>query len=470
MIDSSKGDPQSPLLGKRFDYKNYLLLVLACILAFNYVDRLALGLVLQNIKTDLHLSDTQLGFLSGIAFALFYSILGIPIGRLADRGNRVTIISVTAALWSAMVMLCGRATSFLQLLLIRIGVGVGEAGCMPPAYSLIADYFDRAERPRALAIYFVGGSLSTVIGYSGAGWLSELYGWRTMFLLVGLPGALLAAIAWLTLREPRLRPSNNSAGDTLAPPKSPSAEISQHAPPPHLLEVFRVLWGTATFRHLMLCLSVTYFFSYGIAQWQPAFFIRRWGLPPGQLGTWFAVTAGFGGMLGTYLGGYLASRYAPRNERLQLKGVALVLFTFGVISALVYLSPNYHLAFAFLGASSLGGTLSAGPMFAAMQGVVPQRMRALSVAITFLFANLIGLGLGPLAVGALSDWLRPLVGSDSLRYALLAICPGFMWAVWHAWRASKSVTLEVQAVAEDHRTSDRNEFSAASVRIRISVN
>src|SRR5687767_13558141 len=177
-------------------YKNYLLGLLTLILLFNCVDRLALGLLLQEIKIDLNLSDTQLGFLSGIAFALFYSIMGIPIARWADRGNRTVIISLTTAVWSLMVALCGAAGSFMQLMLIRIGVAIGEAGCVPPAHSLIADYFSRAERPRAVAIYMLGGPLSVIIGNFLAGWLNEFYGWRMTFAILGLPGLVLAALAW----------------------------------------------------------------------------------------------------------------------------------------------------------------------------------------------------------------------------------------------------------------------------------
>src|SRR5688500_10553590 len=164
-------------------YKQYLLAVLLVVLASNYMDRLALGLLLQDIKVDLALSDTQLGFLSGIAFALFYSVMGLPIARWADRGNRVAIITFTTVLWSAAVALCGVAGNFVQLLLIRMVVAVGEAGCIPPAHSLIADYFTRAERPRAVAIYMLGGQLS-VVGYFAAGWLNELYGWRVTFMLL----------------------------------------------------------------------------------------------------------------------------------------------------------------------------------------------------------------------------------------------------------------------------------------------
>ncbi len=287
-------------------YKHYLLAVLMVILAFNYVDRLALGLVLQDIKLEFHASDTKLGFLSGLAFALFYSVMGIPIARWADRGNRVTIISLTAALWSVMVVLCGRAGSFFQLLFARIGVAVGEAGFMPPANSLIPDYFDRAERPRAVAIYMLGGALSNLIGYFLAGWLNELYGWRSMFVMLGLPGLALAGLAGLTLREPRVR-------RTTTPPAQPAFQ-----------EICITLWSCTTFRHLLFCFSVVSFFGYGIAQWLPAFFFRSFGLKSGELGTWLAAIYGLGGAVGMYLGGALASRYAAHNERVQLKAMAIV--------------------------------------------------------------------------------------------------------------------------------------------------
>ena len=194
-------------------YRNYMLGVLLIMLAFNNADGLALGLVLQNIKVDLHLSDTQLGFLSGIAFALFYAVMGIPIARWADRGNRVTILTLTAAVWSVMMALCGMVTSFAQLLLVRIGVAIGETGCMPPAFSLIPDYFTRAERPRAVAIYLLGSNVSFVIGYLLAGWFNQLYGWRATFILLGLPGLVPAALAWFTLSEPRLEKSTATIGN-----------------------------------------------------------------------------------------------------------------------------------------------------------------------------------------------------------------------------------------------------------------
>lgn len=423
-------------------YRNYMLSVLLVILASNYVDRFALGLLMQNIKVDLDLTDTQLGFLSGIAFALFYSVMGIPIARWADRGNRIAIVALTTGVWSAAVALCGMAGSFVQLLLIRVGVAIGEAGCIPPALSLIADYFNRAERPRAVSIYMLGKPLSIVFGFFVAGWLNEFYGWRMTFMLLGGPGLLLAGVAWFTLKEPRRRKEGvgASVGDAV------------HAEPvqPGLKEVCATLWANATFRHLVLCLSVSFFFGYGILQWQPAFFIRSYGLKTGELGTWMALIYGVGGLFGIYWGGALASRYAANNERLQLSAMAIAFSSFGLILACAYLVTNLYFAFALLALATIGGHSITGPIFALIQTLVPERMRAMSVAIIYLFANLVGMGLGPLAAGALSDAFRSWAGEESLRYALLSLCPGYLWCGWHLWRGSRTVTGDLEHA---HRAS-----------------
>jgi predicted MFS family arabinose efflux permease len=419
-------------------YKRYLLAVLTATLAFNWSDRIALGLVTENVRTDLRLSDTELGFLTGIAFALFYSVMGVPIARWADRGNRVTIISLTTCLWSILVAACGVASSFSQLLLIRIGVGIGEAGCVPPAHSLIADYFSRAERPRAVATYLQGGQISLVVTYFLAGWLSQLYGWRMMFILLGLPGIGLAALAWLTLREPR-REGSPHEGMSDTEPRTPDRSSE-----PSLKEVCLTLWTNMTFRHLLYSISVFYFFGYGILQWQPAFFVRSFGLSTGEIGTWFALVLGLCGIVGNQWGGEWATRYAPNNERLQLRVIALANVAFnGLVWALVYFSQNYYVAFALMGLATVGGNTLFGPLFGTIQTLVPPHMRAMSIALILLFANLVGMGLGPLAVGVISDALRPHFGQESLRYALLACCPGYLWVSWHLWAASRTVVRDL---------------------------
>lgn len=415
-------------------YRRYLLLMLAAIFAFNNVDRLAVGVVLQAIKLDLHLTDTELGFLTGIAFALFYAVMGIPIARWADRSNRVMIIAITTVLWSAAVMACGLAANFAQLLLIRIAVAVGEAGCLPTSLSLISDHFSRAERPRAIAFYLQGGSLSLFMGYFAAGWLNQLYGWRMTFVWLGLPGLCLALIVWFTLREPREAQGAKEVGGR-------AGQVEQA--PASLRSVCALLWSSRTFRHLLLFYLVMTFFNIGIVQWQPAFLVRSFHLRTGELGTWSALVCGTGMIVGLYLGGEWASRRAAGNERLQLRMMALAWCTVGMASSFIYLAPNQYWAFLFMGVWNVVGTTTSGPLNATIQTLVPERMRATAMTLVMLFANLIGVGLGPLAVGAVSDWLQPLVGVESLRYALLAFSPGYLWGAWHLWRASRSVEAEL---------------------------
>jgi predicted MFS family arabinose efflux permease len=394
-------------------------------------------LVLQDIKRDLRLSDTQLGFMTGIAFALFYSMLGVPLARWADSGNRITIITLTTAVWSVMVALCGWAVRFPQLMLIRIGVGVGEAGCIPPAQSLMADHFTREERPRASAIYQLGVPLSFVVGYFVAGWINQLYGWRTMFVWLGLPGLVLSVLVWFTLQEPR-------RGRSVDAPLSTGGVAQSSAP--SFKDVCVFLWRNSTFRHLLLAYSVMYFFGYGILQWQPTFFIRSFGMSTGSLGTWFAVVFGGFGFAGTYWGGHMASRYAKGDERLQLRAISVMYCVLAVLSFSVYLCSNMYLALALLAVFAFGQYSIAGPLLATIQTLIPERMRATAIAIIYLFANLIGMGLGPLAAGMMSDALRPAAGDESLRYSLLILSPGYFWVAWHMARASKTVTGAIEAV------------------------
>jgi MFS family permease len=365
------------------------------------------------------------------------------------------------AAWGVMVTLCGLTASFVQLLLIRIGVAVGEAGCLPAVNSLIPDHFTRAERPRAVAICMMGGSLSFVIGYFVAGWLNELWGWRAMFMMLGLPGLGLAALAWFTLREPRLgKPSieadghasiSMSVGKVTATPPSPRERRGDGGEvPPSLKEVCVTLWASRAFRHLLFYFSVGSFFNVGILQWQPAFLIRSYGLKTGELGTWLAVVNAFSGVLGTYIGGELASRRAANNEPLQLMAIAVLYSSLGVITAFIYLVHSHYLAFGLIALATVVLAAISGPLYATIQTLVPPQMRATSIALILLFSSLIGTGLGPLTVGVLSDGMRPLAGENSLRYALLALCPGYLWAAWHLWRASKTVIRDLKEVEGDY--------------------
>jgi MFS family permease len=276
----------------------------------------------------------------------------------------------------------------------------------------------------------LGGPISLSLGYLLVGWLNEWFGWRMTFMLLALPGFFAALLAWRTVREPRVEAAPIAA-----------AQDSQQ---PGFTEVVVTLWKSATFRHLLWCHAVWYFFGFGLLQWQPAFFIRSHGLSTGEIGTWFSVIYGITGVA-VYFGGELAARYAADNERLQLRACAWAMVFFAVTNPIAYLLPNANAAMGVLAFASLGHAVL-GPILASVQTLVPPRMRAMALAIIYLFANLIGLGLGPLAAGAFSDALQPTLGTDSLRYALVILCPGHLWAGWHLWRASQTIGRDLAAM------------------------
>ena len=414
----------------KLQYKNYMLILLTIIAAFNYLDRYVLALVLEPIKQEFQLSDGQLGLLTGFAFALFYASAGIPIARWADRGNRNTIVTITTGLWSAMVALSGLVGSFYQLLLVRVGVAVGEAGCLPTGQSLISDYFDRAERPRAMAIYWMCAPISVILGYFGGGWLAEYLGWRMTFVVMGLPGILIAIIAKFTLREPRIKESLVVAPDQ-----------------PSFKDVIYSLWKGPSFRHIVVAFCIAYFFGLGIGQWLPTFFIRSHGMGAGEVGSWLALTWGICGVLGTYLGGLLAGRYANHKEGLQMRAVALLFILNGFLYVMICLSLSQVVALTLLGLTGVTFGLTSAVVFSAILSLVNDRMRSTAMALIFLLANLVGLGLGPIAVGLLSDVLMPQYGNESLRYALVLFSPGYVWVAFHYWKSGRTIEAEI-SIAE----------------------
>lgn len=436
--DTSMHEAREVVAPASNSYRKYLLAVLLLILAMNYVDRMAISLLLQEVKVDLQLSDTQLGLLTGIAFAFFFAVMGIPIGRWADRGNRVTIISLTTAIFSAAVALCGAATSFVQLLLIRVLAAVGEAGCQPTGLSLISDFFSRADRPRAIARYMLGSPIAFILGFFLTGWLNELLGWRLTFGAIAIPGFLLALLALLTLREPR---------------RGTVALAAHVKSRPAFGATVKALLANAAYRNLLLGMSIQSFFVTGVVLWQPSFFIRTHGLDTGELGTWIAIVYGLTGIAGTWAGGEAASRWARGNERRQLATIAVLFVALAFIKPWVYLVANYHAAFILLGVVSFFAGMSNGPIYAASQTSVPAPMRATSTAILLLFSNLIGSGLGPLAIGALSDAFNSHHGTDALRYALALFSPGYLWAALHLWLAGRHFENENPAAAGVPTTS-----------------
>lgn len=412
--------------------------VLGLVLTFNYVDRSLLGIVLQSVKQELRLSDTELGFLSGIAFAFFYALMGIPIARWSDKGNRVTLIAITTFLWGGAMLLSGAAQTFRQLLIARVLAAVGEAGCIPASLSIISDLYKRTELPKAMGLYLSFGFASLFIAYFAGGWITQFYGWRMGFILLGCTALPLMLAILTALKEPRNCELRQMPGNG-------TRKIS-----PNVFSIGKSLWKTPTYRHLTITISLTYFFGFGLNAWQASFFMRSYSMMPGELGTWLTLSFGISGLIGTYLGGQFASRFAGSDEARQLKYIALGSVAFALIAPWTYISGNKYIGFAFVAISGMILSAGNGPLYAAIQSVVPQEIRATAMGVLYFFANLIGAGLGPLFAGMLSDSFHRQFGQESLRYALLCMYPGYIWCAWHIWRASRFVKCDLASVGEPH--------------------
>jgi MFS family permease len=406
--------------------------LLFVVYVFNFIDRSILSILLESIKEEFQLSDTQLGLLSGPAFAIFYTVVGLPIARWSDRGKRTSIIAGAVVVWSAMTALTGFAQSFLHLLLARIGVGVGEAGCSPPAHSLLSDYFPPSRRATVLAIYSLGIPIGGGIGFIAGGWLEEFFDWRTAFIVVGAPGVLLALIVKLTLKEPK-------RGQFDEP-------VVARAPQQSVWQVLKFMNSLKSFRHLAIAAALHAFYGYGASAFVAAFFRRSHQMDPGELGTWFGIIAFTAGSLGTFLGGFLADRLAKRDQRWYMWLPALATATFIPFAFLLYLSPNPYAGLILYFPGSILGGMYLGPTFAMTQSLVPANMRATAAAILLFVINIIGLGLGPQGVGILSDLLSSQFGHESLRYALLGTIVSFAaWSVLHYVLAARTLREDLQA-------------------------
>lgn len=391
-----------------------------------------MDLLAQPIKEDLRISDTQLGFLTGMAFALLYATLGLPIARWADRGNRVTIASLAIGLWGITVMICLFVTSYLQLVVARMAAAVGESGCKPPTYSLLGDYFPGpAERIHAMSIYWAGGSLASLISAFAGGALNALFGWRVTFFLMGIPGLVLAVLVKLSLKEPRRHASRRDV---------------QIARQPTLREALGTLWTSHSCRHLTLALTLLFTFVFCVSSWSAAFMIRSHGMGTAELGIWFGLIFGVGGSGSIFLGGYAAGRWFAHDVRMQMRlsAVAMALTVPFYVAFLLLTDRDLALLMQF--PLMIAVNFCVAPTFALMQRLVPDSMRATSMAAVMLLYNLIGMGLGPQAVGLLSDALHPIAGGESLRYAMLTMSFVGLWSAYHFWHLSRRVEADLVAV------------------------
>ena len=398
----------------------WALTLLSAVSFFNYLDRMVIAVLVQPIKADLGLSDTQVGLVSGFAFALLYALAGLPIARIADRSSRVRLISVCLVLWSAMTAVTGLARNFLELFLARMAVGVGEAGCVPASHSLLGDLFSPRTRALAVGVFQVGGLLGMSFGLAGAGWVAETYGWRTALVAAGLAGAPLALLLVLTVREPR------------------RAEVAASARGETTLQTISALAGRPTLAHLIVGLSIGAFATYGIGQWVAAFYIRSHGLGLAEVGLITGSIAAGAGILGTLAGGALMVWLRRRDARWELWQPMAAYLLAAPLFAAAFLVTDLSAALALQFAGTVFGAMGGGVALAAIQSFAEPHRRATAVALMLMLSSLIGLGLGPAAVGALSDMLAATQAGDSLRIALAVSTAFLAWAALHFLLAARS--------------------------------
>ena len=400
--------------------RSYTLFMLVLVFTSSHVDRQIMGILGQPIKESLLITDTQLGLLTGIMFAVFYATLGMPMAMWADRNNRRNLISFSVFLWSLMTALCAAATNFMQLLLLRIGVGVGEAGSNPPSHSMIADLYPPEKRSTAMAIFGTGINWGILIGFLVGGWINEWYGWRTAFVVVGLPGIFLAILVRYTVKEP---------------PRGYSEALIQETPAPAFREVATFIWRSAVLRHIIAAGALVSFAGYASVIWVPIYLVRIHGMGTGEVGSYLALLIGVGGAIGIYLGGRIADFMAAKRGQQWLPWVVAVssLITLPMLY-LTFMATTPMGAIAAYALPAMLGTLYVAPGFALIQNSTPLEMRSVAAAINLFITNIIGLGLGPFTVGFFSDVFSSTHGEDGLRWGLATTILILLWGVFHYWR------------------------------------
>ena len=395
---------------------------LTAINTYSFADRQLPSIMIPELKAELLLTDAQIGFLFGTVFAIFFGIATLIFGRLADTQYRKNVLIFAILMWSVLTGLCGIAQQFWDLIIFRIGVGVGEAGCSPPAHSMIADYFPANKRSTALGIYSLGIPFGIMFGLFAGGWINEVFGWRLAFFVVGIPGILLAFIFRFTVKEP----IRGQAEGKIDSENQPS-----------IFETISYLVKKRSFRHLVFAAALAAFVGYGAITWLPSFFQRSYGMQTSDVGWYLGLILGIPGGLGIFLGGYLSDYFGAKNVKWSLWVAAIAMALTVPFNVYVYLSPTATMSFLWLIIPVALGNFYQAATFSQTQGLVELRMRSVAAAILLFIINIIGLGFGPQSVGILSDLLHSEYGKDSLRYSLLIFAFLKLWCAFHYYMAGK---------------------------------
>lgn len=407
----------------------YILLVLTIVYAFNFIDRQIISIIAQDVKEDLGLSDTQVGMMTGLAFALFYSVMAIPISRFADKGNRKNVLSLCLAFWSIMTAVTGTVSNFTQMFLARMGVGLGEAGGVPTSYSMISDIFPPEERGKAMSIFTMGTSVGILAAFIGGGYVLVNYGWRMSLFVVGLPGLFIAIIVYLTIQEPTKGIYDNVK--------------NQQESTPSILTIASIVFKNKTFINITLAKSFLVFTSYAVNAFIAIFFIRLHEMPKSSLFVNLGLAVAVGGIIGAAIGGY----FSDKLGNIDIRWYSWIGIMGGIIAApayyIMFTTPNVTIALFSFSFATMGFLISSGPAIAVMQSVVDAKMRAGTAAFYLLISNLIGLGLGPLLIGIISDYYEPAYGLDSIRIALLFTFITQVLSIIFYWLAGRSYPRDI---------------------------
>lgn len=414
--------------GRIIGNRGWVLGVLTSIYLVNFIDRQVLAILLPQVKAEFGLSDTLLGLLIGPTFALFYATMAMPLALLADRVNRSQLIAASLALFSLMTIACGLVAQFWQLVLARVLTGIGEAGTGPASQTMITDLYPPEKRGRAQAIYATGANLGVFVAFASGSAIAHAWGWRATFMTVGIPGLVLTAILLATVRDPR----RGAQGGEAARKDVPAFGT-----------VMRQLWQSRAFRYTALGSCATCFTSYALGGFFPLFLARSHGMATGSIGLYMAVTMGLCGGLATYAAGHLADRYGRNDERWYSHVPALAALAPLPLAPICFLAHDTGIA---LAAAVVPLSLTAafiGPTVTVVQRLVSLRSRATAVAALILIDNIVGLGLGPQFVGIASDWWKPALGADSLRYAMLAATAGSLVSAFGFVMAARHLRADI---------------------------
>jgi MFS family permease len=410
--------------------------MLALVYTFNFLDRQIVSILGKDISTELHLTKTQFGLLGGTAFAVFYTVCGIPVAWLCDRKSRIAIMSVACAIWSAFTAMCGAAQSFTQIIICRMGVGVGEAGGSPPSYSLISDYFPPKERGVGLALYSLGVPIGSMLGAFLGQRIASAYSWRVAFYAVGLPGILIALVMYLVVREPR-----RGQLDAVADGRD------AHEPAPPMFQAIGSFFARRTLALTAVSSGLSAFVGYAGLIWNPQFLQIVKDMPKERIGDAYAVTLGVTGIIGTFAAGWLADRLAQRDRRwfAWLPAISFLVsipFWVGLLWA-----PTWQLALLFAAGPMLLNNMYLAPALAIVQNAVPPARRTVSGAVLLFVLNLVGLGVGPPYVGRIADAMDAAHGKASLAYGYAALIPVIVITIAAHLAAAGSIARDKRLAA-----------------------